>query len=89
MYKRESRPELFRFFGFLFYFYSKEHEPIYVHVAGNDGFAKFAYDEGTKSFSLSESKNIKPNDMKKIRTVIDDNTDIIVKAWNKYFNNNA
>ncbi|MDI9550554.1 MAG: DUF4160 domain-containing protein [Bacteroidota bacterium] len=49
-------PELFRFFGFVFYFYSKEHEPIHVHVAGNDGFAKFAYDEETKTFSLSESK---------------------------------
>jgi hypothetical protein len=73
-------PELFRFFGFVFYFYSKEHEPIHVHVAGNDGFAKFAYDEETKTFSLSESKNIKTLDMKKIRTVIDDNTDIIVNA---------
>ncbi|MBP1541684.1 MAG: DUF4160 domain-containing protein, partial [Prevotella sp.] len=25
-------PEVFRFFGFSFFFYSKEHEPVHVHV---------------------------------------------------------
>lgn len=33
-------PEIFRFFGFSFFFYSKEHDPIHVHVEGKDGFAK-------------------------------------------------
>lgn len=37
-------PEIFRFFGFSFFFYSKEHDPIHVHVEGKDGFAKFEYD---------------------------------------------
>lgn len=32
-------PEIFRFFGFSFFFYSKEYEPIHVHVEGEDGFA--------------------------------------------------
>lgn len=34
-------PEIFRFFGFSFFFYSKEHEPIHVHVEGSDGYAVY------------------------------------------------
>lgn len=36
-------PEIFRFFGFSFYFYSKEHDPLHVHVEGNGGMAKFEW----------------------------------------------
>lgn len=25
-------PKIFEYFGFIFYFYSNEHEPIHVHV---------------------------------------------------------
>lgn len=34
-------PEIFRFYGFSFFFYSKEHEPLHVHVEGNGGMAKY------------------------------------------------
>lgn len=27
-------PEIFRFFGFSFFFYSREHDPLHVHVEG-------------------------------------------------------
>ena len=37
-------PEIFRFFGFSFFFYSKEHEPLHIHVEGNGGMAKFEWD---------------------------------------------
>lgn len=43
-------PELFRFFGFLFYFYSREHEPIHVHVEGAGGLAIFDYNAQSDSF---------------------------------------
>lgn len=29
-------PKIFEYFGFIFYFYSNEHEPIHVHVIHND-----------------------------------------------------
>ena len=63
-------PEVFRLFGFSFFFYSKEHEPIHIHVEGNGGMAKFDWD-GTK-FVLREKINIKANDMKKIQAAIDE-----------------
>ena len=33
-------PEILRMFGMRFYFYSREHEPIHVHVKNADGRAK-------------------------------------------------
>lgn len=77
-------PEIFRFFGFSFFFYSKEHEPIHVHVEGEEGFAK--YDYTGICFELRESKGLKANSLKKIKQVIDENQDIIVSRWNEYFN---
>lgn len=78
-------PEVFRLFGFSFFFYSKEHEPMHIHVEGNGGMAKFDWD-GTK-FVLREKINIKANDMKKIQAAIDENADLIIKHWNNHFNN--
>lgn len=76
-------PEIFRFYGFSFFFYSREHEPIHVHVEGNDGYA--IYDLLEASFVLREKQNIKANDMKKIEAVIDENKDIIIKRWKEHF----
>lgn len=78
-------PEVFRLFGFSFFFYSKEHEPIHIHVEGNGGMAKF--DQDDTKFVLREKINIKANDMKKIQAAIDENADLIIKHWNNHFNN--
>ncbi len=76
-------PEIFRFYGFSFFFYSREHEPIHVHVEGNDGYAVYDFDDG--SFVLREKQNIKSNDQKKIEAVIEENKDIIIKRWKEHF----
>ena len=76
-------PEIFRFYGFSFFFYSREHEPIHVHVEGNDGYAVYDLDNG--SFVLREKQNIKSNDQKKIEAVIEENKDIIIKRWKEHF----
>lgn len=76
-------PEIFRFFGYSFFFYSREHEPIHVHVEGNDGFA--VYDLIGQSFVLREKQGIKAGDIKKIESVIAENTDIIIKRWKEHF----
>jgi len=78
-------PEVFRFYGFSFFFYSKEHEPLHVHVEGNGGKAK--YDLVGDKFVLNSVYSIKKNDLKRIEVVIDDNKDIIIKMWEKYFKN--
>ena len=76
-------PEIFRFFGYSFFFYSREHEPVHVHVEGNDGYA--IYDLVGSAFVLREAQGIKTNDPKKIEAVISDNSDIIIKRWKEHF----
>lgn len=76
-------PEIFRFYGFSFFFYSREHEPIHVHVEGKGGYAKYDWDG--QDFVLKEQYRIKANDLKKIAVVINDNKDLIVKFWNEKF----
>ena len=80
-------PEIFRFFGFSFFFYSREHEPPHVHVEGASGIAIFDWD-GEK-FILREKLNIKSNDLKRIAGVIGENSDIILKRWQLYFGKEA
>ena len=69
-------PELFRMYGFLFMFFSHEHEPMHIHVIGNEGETKFSWD-GDK-FVLEKSRNVKRNDLRRIQSVISSNSDIIV-----------
>jgi len=66
-----------------FFVYSREHEPIHVHVEGNEGHA--VYDFSGSSFVLREKQNIKANDLKKIEAVIEENKDIIIKRWKEHF----
>lgn len=45
--------------------------------------AKFDWNE--KEFVLVEKAGIKANDLKKIKKMVDDNADIIIKRWKDYF----
>ena len=64
-------------------FFSHEHEPMHVHVIGNEGEAKFSW-KGDR-FVLEKSRNIKRNDLRRIKDVISSNSDIIVKRWKELF----
>ena len=77
-------PEVFRFYGYSFFFYSREHEPLHIHVEGNGGKAKYEWNE--TEFVLKEYQDIKASDLKRIKTIINDNADIIVHRWNEHFN---
>ena len=47
--------------------------------------AIFDYVESRDAFELRDFRNIKSGDLAKIRSVIADNKDIIIKRWNNYF----
>lgn len=47
--------------------------------------AVFDYDEESDTFIIREKKNIKSNDLKRIKGVIADNKDIIIKRWKETF----
>ena len=76
-------PELFRQYGFVFLFFSHEHEPIHVHVRGHNGDAKYVWDG--EGFTLDSSHGIKANDLKRIERAIHENSDIILNRWYEIF----
>ncbi len=45
---------------------------------------KFDYDGC--GFVLNKAQGLKASELKKIKAVIDENTDIIMARWNEYFN---
>ena len=76
-------PEIFRMFGMRFFFYSREHEPIHVHVKNADGKAKF--DSLPEGIGLVENKGIKIKDIKAAEMVLEENKELAIEKWNEYF----
>lgn len=77
-------PELFRFFGIRFFFFSNEHLPIHVHVKNADGSARFE----VNPLRLVENNGMKSKDIHLAESIIEENTEVIVKRWNEYFSTN-
>lgn len=75
-------PTILNLFGLRFYFYSREHQPIHVHVESSDGIAKYEIEQEVK---LLENKGVKPKDLKLAEAILEDNRENLVNEWNKYF----
>ncbi len=78
-------PEVFRLFGFTYFFFSREHKPVHVHIEGAEGYA--VYDLEGERFVQRYSKGIKAGDLKRIEAVLEENNETIVNSWKNYFNN--
>ncbi|MBQ2176093.1 MAG: DUF4160 domain-containing protein [Alphaproteobacteria bacterium] len=80
-------PEILRMFGMRFFFYSREHEPIHVHVKSADGNAKFEIlPEG---IVLVKNEGLKPKDIKAAEMVLEENKELAIEKWNDYFGRNV
>lgn len=79
-------PEVFNLYGYSFFFWSKEHEPIHIHVEGSDGYATYDWNDGTQSFVERECYNIKAGDKRKIEKAIENRKEEILNKWNEHFN---
>ena len=76
-------PEILRMFGIRFFFYSREHEPIHVHVKNADGKAKF--DILPEGVVLVKNEGMKPKDIKAAEMVLEENKELAIEKWNEYF----
>lgn len=75
-------PTLLIIFGIRFYFYSREHLPIHVHIETGDGKAKFEIEEQVK---LIENKGVKTKDIRLAEAILEENRENFVNEWNKFF----
>lgn len=84
-------PKIFEYFGFIFYFYSNEHEPIHVHVlhAGNESiFDIIMYDGKLKEIKVRNKVGCEPLCSKDKRTAmefINKYHKNIIDKWVKFF----
>jgi len=74
-------PTLFFAFGMRFFFYSNEHEPIHVHVRNADGEAKFS----VEALRCIDNKGLKNKDLRLATMLIEENKELILKAWHAHF----
>lgn len=71
-------PTILILFGIRFYFYSREHEPMHVHIETGDGRAKF---ELLPQVQLVENKGVKNKDIKLAESIIEENKELIINEW--------
>ncbi len=71
-------PTILILFGIRFYFYSREHEPMHVHIETGDGRAKF---ELLPQVQLVENKGVKNKDIKLAESIIEENRELIINEW--------
>jgi hypothetical protein len=73
-------PEVFREFGFVFFFYSNEgQEPIHIHVRKAGGFAKF----WIEPIELDFAQAMKIADLKQAEQLIIKHIELIKSKWNE------
>jgi hypothetical protein len=73
-------PEVFRKFGFVFFFYSNEsQEPVHIHVRKTGGFAKF----WIEPVELELAQGMKIQDLKIAEGLINDNIVLIKEKWHE------
>lgn len=77
-------PEVFRKFGFVFFFYSNEgQEPMHIHVRKSGGFAKF----WIEPVELDYAQGMKIPDIKLAEELILDHLDLIKQKWDEIHGN--
>jgi len=73
-------PEVFRKFGFVFFFYSNEgQEPIHVHVRKAGGFAKF----WIEPVELDFTQGMKTADIKQAEDLVFKHREQIIQKWHE------
>lgn len=77
-------PTVLLLFGMRFYYWSREHEPIHIHVRKGDAEARFAL---LPQVEFVENKGFKPHELALAEEIIRDNAEYMVEHWKLYFKN--
>ena len=75
-------PTLLILFGLRFYFYTRDHEPIHIHVESSDGEAKFEIETELK---LIYNKGLKTKDIKLAESILEENKENFINEWKRIF----
>lgn len=76
-------PTIFIALGLRFHFFTRDHEPIHVHIQNADGRAKYEIDDEIR---LIYNTGIKNKDLKIAESIIEENRDFFIEEWRRIFN---
>ena len=74
-------PTILVIFGLRFYFYEDEHLPIHLHLENGDGLAKI---ELEPEIRLVENKGIKPKDIKRAMSIVEQYKEEFIEKWKEF-----
>jgi hypothetical protein len=81
-------PTVFTFFGLRFAFFSNDHTPVHIHVIKGKGkMVDFAIYQIVPKIKLLKNSGLKSTELKLAELVIEENIDVIIDSWNRFFNN--
>jgi len=84
-------PKIFEYFGFVFFFYSNEHEPIHVHVThkGCQSIFELIMQDGKlveiRTREKAGAEPLSPKDQKTAEAFIQKYSKNIISKWVKFF----
>ena len=75
-------PTIFSALGIFFRFYTREHEPVHVHIKTADGSAKF---DICPEIKLVKNNGVKLKDLKHAEAIIEENRALFIEEWEEIF----
>jgi hypothetical protein len=76
-------PTIFIVFGFVFKFYSDDHEPIHVHIEKDGHEAKY---NSVPRIEQVYSHGFKKHELSMIEGFLGENAEVIKNRWKEHFN---
>jgi hypothetical protein len=70
--------------GMRFYYWSREHKPIHIHVKKGGAEARFALEP---EIELVANMGLKPHELAIAEEVIKDNQEYLIEHWELFFKN--
>jgi hypothetical protein len=80
-------PTIFMFFGLRFVFFSNDHEPVHVHVIKGKT-TELATFQVIPDVKVLKNNGMAPHELKVAEGIIEENKEVIIAAWNNFFNKN-
>lgn len=75
-------PTILRIGPFRFFFYSNEKgEPAHIHIQRDNSLAKF----WLNPIALASSTRFSPKELRKLESLVEENKQTFMEAWNEYF----
>jgi hypothetical protein len=76
-------PTVLVLFGLRFYYWSREHEPVHVHVKRGESEARFDLEP---EVLLTENYGLNMHDLSLAERIIRDNREYMIEHWRLFFN---